>query len=57
MLSDDLVDKGFDASKMVREAASFIRGGGGGQKNFASAGGKTVDGLNAAFEAVLKHFQ
>jgi alanyl-tRNA synthetase len=42
---------------MVREAASFIRGGGGGQKNFASAGGKTVDGLNAAFEAVLKHFQ
>ena len=57
MLSDDLVDKGFDASKMVREAASFIKGGGGGQKNFASAGGKTVDGLNAALEAVLKHFQ
>ena len=57
MLSDDLVDKGFDASKMVREAASFIKGGGGGQKNFASAGGKAVEGLNAAFEAVLKHFQ
>ena len=57
MLSDDLVDKGFDASKMVRDAASFIKGGGGGQKNFASAGGKTVEGLNAAFEVVLKHFQ
>ncbi len=55
MISDDLVkEQGLHAGQMVREAAKFIQGGGGGQPHFASAGGKLVDGLNAAIEKVVE---
>ena len=37
-----------------KEAAKLIQGGGGGQPHFATAGGKNVDGLNAAVEKVLE---
>jgi alanyl-tRNA synthetase len=41
---------GLDASKMVRELAKEIRGGGGGQAFYASAGGSYPEGLPAAME-------
>jgi alanyl-tRNA synthetase len=56
MLSDDLVTQGFDAGKMVREAAKHIQGGGGGQKHFATAGGKNFDGLSMGMEELKKIF-
>ena len=55
MLSDDVVaDHGLNAGQLVREAAKFIQGGGGGQPHFAQAGGKNVDGLSAAVDKVLE---
>jgi alanyl-tRNA synthetase len=38
---------------MVREAAKLIQGGGGGQPHFATAGGKSPDGLHQAVDAIL----
>ena len=54
MISEDLVKAGQNAGKLVREAAKLIQGGGGGQPHFATAGGKNIDGLNAAIEKVLE---
>jgi alanyl-tRNA synthetase len=48
MYSDDLVAKGKNAGKDIREAAKFIQGGGGGQPGLASAGGRLGDGLRSA---------
>ncbi len=48
MYTDDLVEKGANAGKDIREAARFINGGGGGQAFFASAGGKNINGLAEA---------
>ena len=54
-INEDLVkDRGFDAGKMVREAAKLIQGGGGGQPHFATAGGKNTDGLSAAVDKVVE---
>lgn len=54
MISKDLVEsRGWNASQLLRTAAKHIQGGGGGQPHFATAGGKNVDGLNAAVEELL----
>jgi alanyl-tRNA synthetase len=51
MIADELVQsRGLDASKIVREAGKEIRGGGGGQPFYATAGGKEVSGLQAAID-------
>jgi len=45
--------KGLDASKIIKEhIAPLIKGGGGGQKTLATAGGQDVNGLKAAIEKV-----
>ncbi len=57
MLSDNLVAAGMNAGAMVKEAAKLIQGGGGGQKHFATAGGKNPDGLGQAIEKVIEMAQ
>ncbi|MCF8383309.1 MAG: alanine--tRNA ligase [Chlorobium sp.] len=41
---------GLDASKLVREAAKAVQGGGGGKPEFATAGGKEPAGIENAFD-------
>ena len=55
MLSEDMVeDHGLNAGQLVREAARLIKGGGGGQPHFASAGGKDPDGISPAIDKVVE---
>ena len=57
MFSDDMVkEHSLNAGQIVREAAKLIKGGGGGQPYFAQAGGKDLDGLNAAVEKAVSLF-
>jgi alanyl-tRNA synthetase len=51
-VTDDLVKRGLDAGKIVRQAAQLIGGGGGGRPNLAQAGGKDAGRLDEALEAV-----
>ena len=58
MISDNIVaDKGLNAGQIVREAGKEIKGGGGGQPFYATAGGKDVNGLQAAIEKALSFLQ
>lgn len=47
---------GLDAAQTVRECGKFIQGGGGGQKFFATAGGKDASGLTAALNKAKELF-
>jgi alanyl-tRNA synthetase len=58
MISENLVaEKGLNAGQIVREAGKAIKGGGGGQPFYATAGGKDVAGLQAAIEKALSFLQ
>ena len=54
MYSNDLVAKGKNAGKDIREAAKEIQGGGGGQPGLATAGGRNLDGLKAAMDKLIE---
>ena len=59
MISDNLTrDYDLHAGNMVREMAKEIKGGGGGQPFYATAGGKDISGLDAALkkgEELINH--
>ncbi len=48
---EEVVSKGLNAGQIIRDAAKLIQGGGGGQPFFATAGGKNIEGLQAAVDA------
>ena len=52
-LSQPLVDEGKNAGAMIKSAAKHIQGGGGGQPWMATAGGRDVNGLNAAMDELI----
>ena len=55
MMSNALVDElGLNAGQMVREAAQEIKGGGGGQPFFATAGGSDPSGVEKAIARLEK---
>ncbi len=55
MLSDDMVkEHNLNAGAMVKEAAKLIKGGGGGQPHYASAGGKDLEGISVAVDKVIE---
>lgn len=53
-LSQAMIDAGFSAGKIVKEAAKYIQGGGGGPAFMATAGGKYVDGIDEALDKVIE---
>lgn len=58
MISENIVaEKGLNAGQIVREAGREIKGGGGGQPFYATAGGKDVTGLQKAIEKALSFLQ
>ena len=50
MLSDELVAKGLNANPIIKELSKEIKGGGGGQPFYATAGGKDLAGLDRVVE-------
>ncbi len=55
LISDKIVEtKGLDASKIIKDLAKEIEGGGGGQKFFATAAGKRAEALQQVFELSQK---
>ncbi|MFI3299171.1 MAG: alanine--tRNA ligase [Rikenellaceae bacterium] len=52
-LGANAIKAGLKAGDIVKEAARAIGGGGGGQANFAMAGGKNVEGIEAALNIAI----
>lgn len=53
-VSEDLIEKGYHAGKIVKEVSKIAGGGGGGRPDFAQAGGKNPAKLDDALAAVKK---
>lgn len=53
-VTPDLIERGFDAQKIVRASAPVMGGGGGGKPSLAQAGGKDASKLQQALDEVVK---
>ena len=54
-ISKDLIEsKGLNAGAIIRELAKEIQGGGGGQPNLATAGGKNADNIDKVFSKIIE---
>ena len=53
-LSKDLVDRGLNAGKLIKELAGIVGGGGGGKPDLAQAGGTRPDKAQEAIDAALQ---
>jgi len=53
MVTDDLVQKGYNAGNIIKDIAPIVGGKGGGKKKMAQAGGSKADKLNQALEKVF----
>ncbi len=52
--SEDMTKKGVNIGAVIKKIAPLIGGGGGGQANFASAGGSNPSGIREALDAARK---
>ena len=52
MITNDLVVKEYDANKIINILAVHIKGSGGGQPFYATAGGKNISGITNVFENI-----
>jgi len=52
-VTDDLIDKGYKAGALVGELGRVVGGGGGGQPNLATAGGRFPDKIDEAFKKAV----
>ncbi len=56
-ITDDLVEKGLHASKLIKQVAGIIGGGGGGRPTLAQAGGKDPSKLDEALDQVAVYLR
>ena len=54
-VSNDLIQKGYNANNIIKDVAEDINGSGGGQAFFAMAGGDNIQGVQKAY-AKIKSF-
>lgn len=53
-LSDDMVEKGWNASQLMKNISPIIMGGGGGQPKLATAGGKNYMKVEEAMDEIIR---
>ena len=54
LISEDVIaNRGLSASDIIKEVSPEIKGGGGGQPMFATAGGVNPDGLESALKIAV----
>jgi len=54
VVTDDLVSKGYNAGKIVKEISAIVEGTGGGKPNMAQAGGKKPENLDKALQKAIE---